>query len=964
SDTAFPLLGNPLTIRSAEDAFTYVTANAGANAYLNENGESIANLDSLDEMYLNNVIQGECVSYTSYSSYQDYPENQHYIDFHNSVSNVPINTGYADSNMDGIPDAWVVANGFGVNDDLTTYQWPSGYVGIEEFLNEIDANAIQVVDVTGVEVTPPTATINIPETVQLSYSIQPSDATNQNGAWTSSDESIATVTNTGLVEPVSAGDVVITFTSNDGSFSDSAQITVTNIIIPIESISISPENSVIDISETVQLNTLITPSNATFQNGTWTSTDENIATVDENGLVTGVSEGVATISFTSDFDNAISSSAIINVVDIFFGTYELYNATSDELIDVITNDTSFNLDLIGDQINFRSTPQGGDANPDVESVMVSWTGAENGTWSESVPIYAGMTNHVDFDFDPYTVIEGTYNFTITYHSEDSGQGTVVAGDTFSITFFRGLNVTIEGQDSICQGDNTTLVANTNLGVSFLWSTGETTQSIEVGPTETTTYTVTVSDDEGNTVEDTVEIIVNTIPTANAGIDETICQGESVVLSATGGSSYLWSTGATSATIEVSPNSTIDYSVEVFNGNCSDIDIVTVNVISAPQISTSGDITIVEGDSVTLTVTGSDNYLWSTGETTDSIEVNPNETTTYSVTSTNANNCSTTEEITVTVVPTFEASAGADQRICDQSGDQVVLTASNADTYVWSTGETSQSIVVSPSSTTTYMVTATLGTQVDTASVTVFVDPNPNVTIINGDSADILVGEFITLSATGANTYEWSNGATQPNIAVSPTQTTTFQVRGYINDCYEEEEITVNVYQQVNAYAGEDVTICLDDSIVLTATGGDEYLWSTGETTQSIEVTPQETTEFTVTVFNAIDFDESSVTVEVDIECEETAVEPGENPTEFNFKVYPVPAVDYFTIDIRGMSDDAELFLYDITGKLMLKEVLISDNNYYNFSKDINVSNIRSGIYFLHLIEENNPNPEILKLIIN
>ncbi|MBT8376235.1 MAG: T9SS type A sorting domain-containing protein, partial [Bacteroidia bacterium] len=79
---------------------------------------------------------------------------------------------------------------------------------------------------------------------------------------------------------------------------------------------------------------------------------------------------------------------------------------------------------------------------------------------------------------------------------------------------------------------------------------------------------------------------------------------------------------------------------------------------------------------------------------------------------------------------------------------------------------------------------------------------------------------------------------------------------------------------------------------------------------------------------------------------------------------PVPAVDYFTIDISGMSDDAELFLYDITGKLMIKEVLLSDNNYYSFSKDINVSNIRSGIYFLHLIEVNNPNPEILKLIIN
>src|SRR5690606_16096409 len=99
-------------------------------------------------------------------------------------------------------------------------------------------------------------------------------------------------------------------------------------------------------------------------------------------------------------------------------------------------------------------------------------------------------------------------------------------------------------------------------------------------------------------------------------------------------------------------------------------------------------------------------------------------------------------------------------------------------------------------TTKYSVTAYVGDFSGTDEAIVKVSPKPKVVIVNGSEATILEGEFITLSAKGANSYKWSNGATQPNIAVRPTKTKTYDVVGYVNDCSSERSIKVNVYEKV------------------------------------------------------------------------------------------------------------------------------------------------------------------------
>ena len=502
--------------------------------------------------------------------------------------------------------------------------------------------------------------------------------------------------------------------------------------------------------------------------------------------------------------------------------------------------------------------------------------------------------------------------------------------------------------SICNGSSTTLTATG--GSTYLWSTGATTSSISVSPTTTTTYTVTAYDATGtNSDTDDVTVTVNAIPVANAGADVSTCQGTSVTLSASGGSSYLWSTGATTQTINVNPNSTTTYSVQVTQNGCSSSDTVTVTVNPSPTINAGADVTINLGESTALTATGGNTYLWSTGSTSSSITVSPTVTTTYTVTG-YLNGCQNTDSVTV-FVNSANANAGQDQTICN--GYSATLTATGGDTYLWSTGATTQSITVNPTSTSTYTVTAYVGNSQDTDSVIVTVNPNPNVVIANGSEVSILEGEYVTLSVSGANTYLWNNGATQPNIAVSPNTTTTYSVTGYINNCSDTKQVTVNVFESVSANAGEDVTVCLDDNTVtLTAaasSGGDQFLWSTGETTSSIIVSPEVDTEYTVTVYNELDYDTDEVMVFVN-DCIDTEVPDDSESLEF--LVYPNPTFGDLNIKITGLLNVSSIHLYDLSGKALYSET-ISDGEEHTYIKTLNLSNFAAGIYLLKLVDNRN-----------
>lgn len=176
-----------------------------------------------------------------------------------------------------------------------------------EYLVLTNTNA-PVVAVTGVSVSPTTATVGLGSTQQLNATISPANATNQNVTWTSSNTAVATVNASGLVTAVAAGTTTITVKTVDGN--KTATSTITVAAIPVTSVAVSPTTASLYTGNTQQLTPTISPANATNKNVTWSSSNTAIATVNSSGLVTAVAAGTATITSTTQDGNKTASATI------------------------------------------------------------------------------------------------------------------------------------------------------------------------------------------------------------------------------------------------------------------------------------------------------------------------------------------------------------------------------------------------------------------------------------------------------------------------------------------------------------------------------------------------------------------------------------------------------------------------------------------------------------------------------
>ncbi|OFY15392.1 MAG: hypothetical protein A2X02_03095 [Bacteroidetes bacterium GWF2_29_10] len=400
------------------------------------------------------------------------------------------------------------------------------------------------------------------------------------------------------------------------------------------------------------------------------------------------------------------------------------------------------------------------------------------------------------------------------------------------------------------GNDTIICAGTNIkikatgGGTYLWNYNNlTTQSINVNPTINTTYTVTVTK---NTCTNTDKVVIKTnpIPIANAGIDYTICEGNKVTLTGSGGGTYLWNNKSTSKSITEKPSITTNYALTVNKLGCTDSDEATVFVTKPPNPSLGSDKRLCKGDYVYIIAQNGDKYSWSNKSTNDSIFVNPKSTQNYIVTVYNGA-CSASEEIIVNVFNKPIANAGKD--IIIFKGDKAILTASGGTSYKWSNGSVSKSINVEPSSTKKYIVTVFKDSCF--SSDDVIVNVIDRIIVDAGENISICSGGIAKLSVKGANKYMWSNGDTASSINVSPPITTTYTVTGYTNDASATDNVVVFISNSIKANAGNDIIICDSGKAYLSATGGDKFLWSNDSTKQNIIVQPVTTTTYIVTVFS-------------------------------------------------------------------------------------------------------------------
>ncbi|MES2285354.1 MAG: T9SS type A sorting domain-containing protein [Bacteroidota bacterium] len=499
--------------------------------------------------------------------------------------------------------------------------------------------------------------------------------------------------------------------------------------------------------------------------------------------------------------------------------------------------------------------------------------------------------------------------------------------------------------TICSGKSTTLSAS---GVGILgWYSAESAGTYLGGGANYTTPVLTVN--KTYYVQDStcapsltrkaVLVTVNPLPVVNANSSaSTVCAGTTVVLTGEGASTYSW-TGGVMNGVGFIPTSTTTYTVTGTDANnCSNTRTKTINVNALPVVTANANTsTVCAGTMVTLTGGGASTYSW-TGGVIDGIGFVPSSTTTYTVTGTDANNCSNTatKNINVNPLPIVTANASATM-VC--AGTTVTLAGGGASTYSW-TGGVIDGIGFVSSSTTTYTVTGTDANNCsNTATNTINVNPLPIVTA-NASITAVCAGTTVTLTGGGASTYSWTGGVID-GIGFVPSSTTTYTVTGTdVNNCSNTATTTINVDPL------PDVTTILNETTISANQSGAVYQWLdcnnglspiSGATNQSYTATVNGNYAVIVSMNTCSD---TSTCVNVNI----TGI--SEIPNNNNqLIIFPNPGNGSLTI--QSTSDGVYTIMNESGQQIQLFE-LNSGNKF-----TINIEDLSTGIYFIVGFNNNN-----------
>jgi hypothetical protein len=375
---------------------------------------------------------------------------------------------------------------------------------------------------------------------------------------------------------------------------------------------------------------------------------------------------------------------------------------------------------------------------------------------------------------------------------------------------------------------------------------------------------------------TTPLSINTFSPTTPSI---ICAGSSIALSATAtGTSnpitYAWTSSTSAAVAGLSattgssvsalPTASTVYTVTATSGQCSATQTFSVTVLALPAVSiTPSSSTVCAGGTQTLVGANAATYSWAPAASLNSasgstVISTPTATTTYTLTGTDANGCVNTATALVTYISSVNVSVSPSSPAINCIGDVANLSASGANSYVWSNASGLNdpllaNVIATPSTTTTYTVTGTAGACTGTTVVTVTVNNNPIPMVsIAAPTTGACVGGSTTLTASGANTYAWANPATLSAstgaiVTATPTAATTYTVVGTsAAGCSASASLLQVILPLPNVTASSSpATICAGSTSTLTAIGADTYSWSNSGAMASTSVSPMATTNYTV-----------------------------------------------------------------------------------------------------------------------
>lgn len=413
-------------------------------------------------------------------------------------------------------------------------------------------------------------------------------------------------------------------------------------------------------------------------------------------------------------------------------------------------------------------------------------------------------------------------------------------DSINITASNPLFFSLGANRKVCVGNPVTLTVPFQQGTTYSWSTGSSSNTINVN--RSGTYYVAATNACG-TYRDTVQLTFEAPANINLGGSILECVDSTVTLRS-GASTGIrqWSNGSTADSIVVS--SPGNYWLRITNSCGSFYDTVSVNFLTNYELIIPDTVELCKGGNVNLITTVTGSYLWSNGSSNQTTSVSAAGTYTLQVT----NNCGTLSDTVVVVeVPEPSVNLGADTTIC--AGNAVVLNANNLQWPVlWSTGSTAQTISVSQTG--TYWVRVNNGCKYFYDTINVSVTPIPAINL--NDTVRYCPGSPVTLDAGSfgpGTSYQWSNGGnSQTQTFGSPGQQSVIVSNACATDTFVFHLIPDSVR---NVSLGPDTVFSCDAQYVVNLSGvnaGDSIVWSNGAT-QTSTININNSGVYSVQVFN-------------------------------------------------------------------------------------------------------------------
>lgn len=381
----------------------------------------------------------------------------------------------------------------------------------------------------------------------------------------------------------------------------------------------------------------------------------------------------------------------------------------------------------------------------------------------------------------------------------------------------------------------------------------------------------------------------------------------------------------------------NYSLTLANGCGSAKASASVTVHSLPQLTVNAP-TICTGGTAVLSAGGASTYTWSNGNSGSTCSVSPAATGNFTVTGASLQGCETTMTTTVYVVSTLVLSANS-VSVCE--GSATTLSVSGAGSYTWSQGIAAPTITVAPAISTVYSVTGNSSGCISAASTTVMVTVLP-LPVMTVNSATVCANTSVTLTASGASTYSWSNNAVTPTIQIIPSINKTYTVIGYSSfGCTAAAVAIISVMPlpSVSLAPLSISPVCLNSAgIILNGSPPGGVYSGQGVSGNVFSPLNPGVAAVFYTITDANNCSQTANRAVVVEPC--TGIE--ELPGQVYLRVYPVPAVSFLFVQVNHMPGPFVMDVFNHRGSIICSRIFESNNVV------LDVSAYEAGMYFVQL----------------